>query len=152
MKTYTLYKISLWSLLKVGFLVGWVASFIPVALVFFIFFKIVSGLANWLSGLVYHIGLPLPGDFGFDLNLVELLKLQGVVDQLQTWSAVGLIPTILVVLLVTTLIAIFGGLVVAASGLLFNLISRVIGGIQLSMSDENIQLGRLTAPDLVVSE
>jgi hypothetical protein len=139
MKNYTLYKISLWSLLKVGFLVGWVASFLPVALFFLMFFKIVSALAAWLSGLVYQIRLPLPGNFGFDLNLVELLKLQGVVDQLQTWGAVGFIPTILIVLLVTSLFALFWGFVAAAGGLVFNLISKAIGGIQLTLSDQDKQ-------------
>jgi hypothetical protein len=148
MKNYTLYKIRLWSLAKVGFLVGWAASFFPVALASFMFFKLVDALATWLSGQVYRLSLPLPGNFGIDINLVELLKLQGLMARLDTWNSIGFIATILIVLLVTSFLALFWGLVVVAGGLLFNLISQAIGGIQFSMTEEKPAPDRPTPPGL----
>ena len=136
MKTYTLYKVSLWSLLKIGFLVGWIASFLPVALISFLFFKLVSTLAGWLSGLVYQVRLPLPGNFGFDLNLVELLKLQGFMERLQAWQAIGFLQTALIVLLVTSMAALFWGIVVAAGGFVFNLISKATGGVEITLAED----------------
>jgi hypothetical protein len=146
MRTYTLYKISLWSLLKIGFLVGWIVSFLPVALLAFVFFKLVSTLAGWLSGLVYQVRLPLPGNFGFDLNLVELLKLQGLMEQLQAWQAFGFIQTVLIVLLVTSLVALFWGLIAAAGGLVFNLISWAAGGVKLTLAEDPPTAERLALP------
>jgi hypothetical protein len=138
MKNYILYKISLWSLLKIGFLVGWIVAFLPVALVAFVFFKLVSTLAGWLSGLVYQVRLPLPGNFGFDINLVELLKLQGLMERLHTWQSFGLFQTLLAVLLVTSLIALFCGIVAATGGLVFNLISKATGGVRLTVAEESL--------------
>jgi hypothetical protein len=143
MKTYKLYQVSLWSLLKIGFLVGWIGSFLPVAVLFFFFFKMISALTGWLSGLVYELRLPLPGNFGIELNLIEILKLQGLLDWLQTWDAIGFIPAILLVLFITSLAALFWGLVVAAVGLVFNLISKASGGVEITLAEQNSKDGSL---------
>ncbi len=143
MKKYKLYKVSLWSLLKIGFLVGWIGSFFPVALLSFVFFKIISTLATWMSGLVYELRLPLPGNFGVDLNLVEILGLQGFMDRLQTWEAIGFLQTVLIVLIITSLAALFWGLIAAAGGLVFNLFSKAAGGVEITLAEENPNGGSL---------
>jgi hypothetical protein len=139
MRQYLLYKISAWSLFKIGFLIGSIASFLPIAIVALLFFRIVSGLAGWLGGLVYRIELPLPGNFGFDINVVELLKLQQAYDWLVQWAAVGAIPLMLLILLVTVLLGLFWGMIAALGAFVFNLLSRIIGGIQLSLSEVALQ-------------
>ena len=139
MKQYRLYKISAWSLFKIGFLIGSVASFLPIALVSMLIFRIVSGLADWLGGLVYRIELPLPGNFGFDINVVELLKLQQAYDWLVQWAAVGAIPLLFLVLLITALFGLFWGVIAALGAFVFNLLSRATGGIQLSLSEVELQ-------------
>ena len=140
MKSYILHKVSLWSMAKVGFLVGWIASFLPIALIFFVFFTVVNALSTWLNGLVYHIKLPLPGNFGFDINVIELLKLQSFVDQLNGWAATGFISTLIIVILLTSMVAVFWGLVATLSGLIFNLISKAIGGVRLVVSEDVAKL------------
>lgn len=143
MKTYKLYQVSLWSLLKIGFLVGWIGSFLPVALLSLFFLKMISALTGWLSGLVYELRLPLPGNFGIELNLIEILKLQGLLNWLQTWDAIGFIPAVLLVLFITSLAALFWGLVVAAAGLVFNLISKAAGGVEITLAEQNSKDGSL---------
>jgi len=135
-KNYILHKVSLWSIAKIGFLVGWIASFLPIAVVFFAFFTAINALSNWLNGLVYHIKLPLPGNFGFDINVIELLKLQGFADRLNGWAAMGLFTTIIIILLLTSLAAVFWGFLAVLSGLIFNLISKTIGGVRLVVSED----------------
>lgn len=137
-KTYTLYRISPWSLMKIGFLVGWIASFLPVAFITALFFRLAAALAKWLGGLVYQVRLPIPGNFGFDINVVELLKLQHVLDRLQGWAVIGAIQIILFILLITTVIGLFWGFIAALVGLVFNLISYAIGGIDLTLKEEQI--------------
>jgi hypothetical protein len=137
-KTYTLYRISPWSLMKIGFLVGWIASFLPVAFITALFFRLAAALAKWLGGLVYQVRLPIPGNFGFDINVVELLKLQHVLDQLQGWAVIGAIQIILFILLITTVIGLFWGFIAALVGLVFNLISYAIGGVDLTLKEEQI--------------
>jgi len=143
LKIFKLHHISAWSLFKIGFLVGWIASFPPIALAVMIFFRGVAALSAWLGGLVYNIRLPIPGNFGFDINVVELLKLQDFYDRLEGWAAVGLITTLLIILMMTSLLALFWGIMAALGGAIFNLFSRAIGGIQVTLSEEAIQAAPL---------
>jgi hypothetical protein len=139
LKNYKLYHISAWSLLKIGFLIGWIASFPPIALTVMIFIRGVAAFSDWLGGLVYKIRLPIPGNFGFDINVVELLQLQDFYQRLQGWAVVGLIPALVIVLVLTSLLAVFWGIIAALGGVVFNLLSRAIGGIQVTLSEEAAQ-------------
>ncbi len=149
MRTYTLVRVGLWSLLKIGFLISWIVSFLPIALLTIVFTRTVAALTAWLSTLVYHVRLPLPGDFGFDLNLVDLLHLQGLIDSLNRWVVVGIIPLFMVILVLTSLVAVLGGLATVLGGLVFNLFSRLSGGIQVTLSEKDLQPGKdlVAAPD-----
>jgi hypothetical protein len=139
LKNYKLHHISAWSLLKIGFLIGWIASFPPIALAVTIFFRGAAALSAWLGGLVYTIRLPIPGNFGFDINVVELLKLQDFLNRLQGWAVVGILPGFLIVLVLTSLLALFWGIIAALGTAIFNLLSSAIGGIQVTLSEEAIQ-------------
>lgn len=135
-KTYILHHVSLWSLFKIGSLVGFITSFIPLMSIVYLFVRLVSSLAEWLGGLVMHLRLPLPGDFGIDLNLIELLKLQGFYESLQKWASVGGFSAFLIALLLTLLAALFWGLIAVFAGIVFNLLGSAIGGIQFTMSEQ----------------
>jgi hypothetical protein len=138
--TYTLQRVSLWSLAKVGFFIGWIVSFLPIAFFSFLFFQAADVLAKWIGSLVYRIRLPLPGDFGIDLNLVEILKLQNILGRLQGWAAIGAIQAFILVFLLTCLAALLWAIVIGLAGLIFNLISRAIGGIQVTLIPTNLQV------------
>lgn len=136
MNHYRLTHINPWSLLKIGFLVSWIAALPFVAFLTFLIVRMITSLANWLGGLVYQLRLPLIGNL--DINVLELLNLQVFYDRLQGWAIVGILPTLFMVLLVTTLIALFWGCVAALSGWVFNLLSRVTGGIEMTLAEREM--------------
>jgi len=135
MNTVRLTHISPWSLLKIGFLISWITTLPIVAFLAFLFFRAVTGLAHWLGGLVYQVRLPL--NIGFDINVIDLLKLQEFYDRLQGWAVLGVLPTLFLVLLITTMFALFWGFVAALCGWVFNLLSRTIGGIEVTLAESN---------------
>lgn len=124
--------------MKIGFLVGWLASFLPVAAFIFLFVRMAASLADWLAGMVYRIRLPLPGDFGFDINVVELLHLQEALSRLEGWAAIGGLVLFLLILLVTSLFGLFWGIIAAVAGVVFNLLSRATGGVELTLAENQL--------------
>jgi hypothetical protein len=132
---FTLYRISPWSLFKISFLVGWIATFLPVAFLITLVLRLAVILANWLGGLVYQVRLPIPGNFGFDINVIELLHLQNFYERLDRWALVGGLQALVIILVLTSLIALFWGLVATIAGLVFNLFSRAIGGIGITLAE-----------------
>lgn len=138
MKTYTLHNVHLFSLFKIGFIIGLVFSCLPVTFLAAIILKTVNALENWMSGLVYNLRLPLIGDLS--INVVELLHLQGFYAGVQRWTLFGSLNIVLVVLLVLAALAAAVGLLTVLAGLIFNLLSRITGGIQLDISETAIEL------------
>jgi hypothetical protein len=133
MKTYTVHGVRLFSLFKTGFIIGLVFSCLPVTVLTVTFFRLVQAVENWLSGLVYNLRLPLIGEIS--INVVDLLRLQAFYASLQRWSLWGGIPTVLAVLALLVGLAGVIGLLTALAGLLFNLLSRASGGIQVDVSE-----------------
>lgn len=122
--------------MKIGFFVGSVLSFIPLMTVIYVLIRLVSTVAGWLSALVYNLRLPLPGNFGIEVNVIELLKLQDFYESLLNWAALGGFSAFLIALLLTFLAGLFWGLLAALGGVVFNLIGKVVGGIQVTMAEE----------------
>jgi hypothetical protein len=143
MKTYILYRLSAWSLFKIGFLVGWIASFLPIASGAYILMRIVTGVANWLGNMVYQFTVPLLGNI--DINVVEMLGLQQFYANLANWATIGTITLCFIILLLTSLAALFWGVIAALAGLVFNLLSHAIGGVRLTMAEESVQVGSAAA-------
>lgn len=138
MSTVRITRINPWSLFKISFLVSWITALPFVAFTAFLILRSITGLVAWLGGLVYQVRLPLLGNLGFDINVLELLKLQDFYTRLQGWAVLGILPTLILIGLAATLIALFWGCVAALSGWVFNLLSRAAGGIEVTLTKQEI--------------
>lgn len=138
MKNYRLYRVNPWSTFKLGCLAGWLTAFLPVAGLGWLAVKTASALASWLQGLVYRIELPLPGDFGFEINGIELLHLQEIYNRMAEWAGVGGLTLFLLILLTTSVFGLLAGATAALISLVFNGFSRATGGIEVTLSEKDL--------------
>ena len=138
MKNYRLYRVNPWSTFKLGCLAGWLAAFLPVAGLGWLAVKTASALASWLQGLVYRIELPLPGNFGFEINGIELLHLQGIYNRMADWAGLGGFTLFVLILLTTSIFGLLAGATAALVSLVFNGFSRATGGIEVTLSEKDL--------------
>jgi hypothetical protein len=140
MKKYTLHRFGLFSLLKFGFVTGLIASF-PV-----IGFLIISGwrtaieLWEWVT--TYEIVIPfrlLMMD-EITLNAQQMLRGWEPLNYLEAIANLGWLQIILYIFVFTLLAGIWTALVGVASGLGFNLLAWLTGGLQISLSEDAVQV------------
>jgi hypothetical protein len=133
-KQYTIHHIDSYSLLKIGGILGFIVSFVPITATIFGVLRLVNIVIGWMEGMVYQLRLPLIG--GLDINVVELLHLTGMLEALQNISVIGGLGAIFLAILLSLLAAIFWGFIAVIAGAIFNLLSKATGGIQVSMSED----------------
>lgn len=140
MKKYTLHRFGLFSLLKFGFVTGLIASF-PV-----IGFFIISGwrtainLWEWL--ITYEIVIPFRLLMMDEITLNARQMLQGwePLTYLEAIADLGWLQIILYIFVFTLLAGIWTALVAVTSGLGFNLLAWLTGGLQISLSEDSGQV------------
>jgi hypothetical protein len=140
-KTYTVHRISSLPLFNLGFLIGAVGSFFPIATIILLVKWGISSLASWMSDLTYKVEFPIkspiPGvDFpSIVIKPIELLKLQDVQSQLQSIGDTSWFKVILLTLGLTILAGLYFGVIALIAGELFNLASSIFGRLKLKLSD-----------------
>jgi hypothetical protein len=142
LKTYTLFRISLLPLFKFGLFFGLVISLIPGLILTLVARRIIVGFTNWLSGLTYTIDLGIPFTPQLVISVPELLRLQNLLEVLETVVEAGYGLVALTVISLIILGGLFGGAALLLAGLIFNSLSHISGGLmvqgleKLSDSDE----------------
>jgi FHA domain len=140
-KTYTVHRISSLPLFNLGFLIGAIGSFFPIATVILLVKWGISSLATWMNDLTYKVEFPIkspiPGvDFpSIVIKPIELLKLQDVQSQLQNIGDTAWFKVILLILGLTILAGLYFGVIALIAGEVFNLASSIFGRLKLKLSD-----------------
>jgi hypothetical protein len=140
-KTYTVHRISTLPLFNLGFLIGAVGSFFPIATIILLVKWGIASLASWMSDLTYKVEFPikspLPGvNFpSIEIKPIELLKLQDVQTQLQNIGDTSWLKVILLILGLTILAGLYFGVIALIAGEAFNLASAIFGKLKLKLSD-----------------
>jgi hypothetical protein len=140
-KTYIVHRISSLPLFNLGFLVGAVGSFFPIATAILLIKWGISSLATWMNDLTYTVEFPikspLPGvNFpSIEVKPLELLKLQDVQTQLQNIGDTAWFKVILLILGLTILAGLYFGVIALIAGEAFNLASAIFGRLKLKLSD-----------------
>ena len=142
MKKYTLHSINPFSLFKFGFFIGLIVSFLPLMLVFLFLLNLATKLFSWLGNISSNptINLPIIGNIPIDINVLQLLGLQDFYNHLNTFVAIGALQVLLFTIFLSLAFAIFIALMSLLAGLIFNLISAVTGGLQVTLSEKGVRL------------
>ena len=148
MKTYTLHRLDLFSLFKFGFFSGLIASLPPICILTLLAWSIVVSMAKWLGNLTYTIPIPFPGISGISVDGVDLLHAHELLTSLEVWAALGWLRVLLLVVGLTFAAGLWMGITAVISGLAFNLLAALSGGLQITLSESALQLQpELAAPE-----
>lgn len=138
-------RISLGSLGKLGCVLGTVLALLPSLACGLLVVGLANLVLNWLSSW-QELNISLLGQEIANIDLTQFLGLEDVVSLLQTLTAVSG-PALLVFLL---LLALVSGAVLALLiillGLVYNLLSRVTGGLVVEMTTVSQPEKEATAP------
>jgi len=140
MKKYTLHRFGLISLIKFGFITGLIASFPVIGFLIICGWRTAINLWEWL--ITYEIVIPfrlLMMD-EITLNARQMLRGWEPLNYLETIANLGWLQIILYIFVFTLLAGIWTALVGAASGLGFNLLAWLTGGLQISLSEVEVQV------------
>lgn len=140
MKTYTLHRIKLRSLFKFGIFSGLIAFFLPISILVLLTRVFVVDLANWMGNLTYTIPIPLPGVSGISVDSIELLHLQNFFTNLEKWSVLSWLYVLLLILGLTAAVGLWTGVTAIITGLAFNSLATLSGGLQLTLSENMPQV------------
>jgi hypothetical protein len=140
MKTYTLHRLDLFSLFKFGFFSGLIASLPPICILTLLAWSIVVSMAKWLGNLTYTIPIPFPGISGISVDGVELLHARDLLTILEVWAALSWLRGMLLVVGLTFAAGLWMGLTAVISGLAFNLLAALSGGLQMTLSERVLQV------------
>jgi hypothetical protein len=129
-------RIGLGSLAKMGCLLGIVAAFLPSLLCGLLASAAAILLHRWLQSwqaASFGFELPLVGERSWTLNLVELLRLEGVLSTLETVTAASGLTFLLVVLALAIVSGLFLGTIVTLVGLVYNSLASATGGLVIEV-------------------
>lgn len=129
-------RIGLGSLGKMGCLLGTVAAFLPSLLCGLLATGAAVALHRWLASwqeASLGFELPLVGEQSLTFDLVELLRLEGVLSFLDTVTAASALTLILAVLALAVVSGLLLALIVTLVGLAYNLVASATGGLVVEM-------------------
>jgi hypothetical protein len=138
MRNYKIHRVGLFSLLQFGCLIGFFISFLPITVLSLLVIRLMTNLVNWMGGLVYRIPLPLLGDIGIDISVVELLHLANFYDSITKWAALGTLEILAIILLFSAAAAVVVGILTLIGGLIFNLLCAITGGLKVVLSEDAV--------------
>ncbi len=134
MKHLTIHYLHLKPLFKYGFSIGLVSSFAPSLVFVFILWKAAKSITEWLDAASYR--LPIAG-LPIEIRSVDLLGLAEKVEWIQMLASWSWLMILLIIVGVTLAQACFSGLVTVLAGLVFNLLTLMSGGLQITVLDES---------------
>lgn len=125
-------RIGLGSLGKLGCVLGTVLAFLPSLVCGLLAVGLANQVLNWLASW-QELNISLLGQEIANIDLTQFLGLEELVDFLQTVTALSG-PVLLVVLVLLALISgAILALIIILLGLVYNLLSRVTGGLVVEM-------------------
>ena len=129
-------RIDLASLGKMGCLLGTVAAFLPSLLCGLLVTGAAAVVHRWLEswqGASVGFELPLIGEQSLSFDLVELLRLEGVLSTLEAVTAASAVTLVLVVLALAVVSGLLLAAIVALVGLAYNLVASATGGLVVEL-------------------
>ena len=114
------------SALKFGALIGGSTMFLPGLLLGVIVRVLVGILRTWLDGWTK------PGVLGVEINLLNLLNLQGFLQSLQGWDDQGWLLILLVMFGTMVIGGLLNGVLLASSAASYNSLANISGGLVIS--------------------
>ncbi|HFD38974.1 MAG TPA: hypothetical protein ENJ31_03875 [Anaerolineae bacterium] len=126
-------RINLFSLGKMGCLLGVVAAFLPSLLCGLLTVEAVGRLLHWMEGW-QEFSISVLGQEIARLDLVQFLGLEKVLVLLQTVTAASLPALFLGVLALALVIGLFLALIIILVGLAYNLLASATGGVVVEMA------------------
>ncbi len=129
-------RIGLGSLGKLGCVLGTVLALLPSLVCGLLTVGLANQVLNWLASW-QELNISLLGQEIANIDLTQFLGLEELVDLLQTVTALSG-PVLLVVLVLLALISgAILALIIILLGLVYNLLSRVTGGLLVEMEAVN---------------
>lgn len=116
-------RFALGPLAQWGFVTGVIIACLPSFLCSWLVFTL-AGTLRVLIGSWRDVGFTVLGQ-RISFNLVDTLNLQNVLQTLNTVSALGIFGIVILFLVLSALLGIFGALVLTALGLFYNTTGRV---------------------------
>ena len=126
-------RIHLFSLGKMGCLLGVVAAFLPSLLCGLLTVEAVGRLLHWMEGW-QEFSISVLGQEIARLDLVQFLGLEKVLVLLQTVTAASLPVLFLGVLALSLVAGLFLALIIILVGLAYNLLASATGGVVVEMA------------------
>ena len=129
-------RIGLASLGKMGCLLGAVAAFLPSLLCGLVGVVAAGLLRQWLASwqeAVIGFDLPFVGEQSLRFDLVEVLRLEGLLTTLETVTSASGLTLAVAVLALALLSGLFLAVTVTLMGLAYNLIASATGGLVVEM-------------------
>ena len=138
-------RISLGSLGKLGCVLGTVLALLPSLACGLLMVGLANLVLNWLASW-QELNISLLGQEIANIDLTQFLGLEEVVNLLQTVTALSG-PVLLVLLLLLALVSgAILALLVILLGLVYNLLSKVTGGLVVEMNTVSQPVKEATAP------
>lgn len=116
-------RFALGPLAQWGFVTGVFIACLPSFLCSWLFFTLAGNLRN-LVGSWRDVGFDILGQ-RISFNLVDALNLQGALENLNTLAGLGIFGIVILFLLLSALLGVFGALVLTALGIFYNTTGRV---------------------------
>jgi hypothetical protein len=138
MKTYTLHRINLFFLLKYGFVMGLIVAFPLVSLSIIYLWGTAIEVITWLRDFQLSIPVPLLSDI--EINGLALLQDLEIIVIIQDFASLTWTGIILRILVATLVAGILTSLVAWFSGVVYNLLSWLTGGMKLTLSEGTAQV------------
>lgn len=132
---YILRQISIFSLFKLGFVIGLIVNLLPTLLIIVLSFQVILAINAIMQNMIIQVGV---GPLGFQVNLIEQLNLQSFFLFVQTAASFGILQFILILLGLLVLSSLASGLWLLLIGLFFNLLSGIIGGIEITFREPDL--------------
>jgi hypothetical protein len=133
---FSVRRVDLGSLGKMGCLLGTVAAFLPSLLCGLLTAGAANLLWRWLKSwqaASLRFELPLIGEQFLTLDLVEMLRLQRVLSTLETVTAASGVTLVLAVLALALVSGLSLAVIVTLVGLAYNMFASATGGLVLEM-------------------
>lgn len=149
MKTkYTLHQIGLFSLFKLGLVIGLVLNILPALLITVSGLEVVRFIDLIMQKMVFTVGGP--GSLGIEIDLIKQMNLQNYAAFFRAAASVGILQMILVILGILILASLYSGVAMMLGGLIFNLLVNISGGLEITLSEAAVRPGTgLTSPNFV---
>jgi hypothetical protein len=119
--------------------------FAPITVATFLLWKIVIDIAAWLKEL---ISITLPAVIPITINGLELLKLKAAYEFLSGFANIPWWQVLFFAILATVMFALLTAFAWVIAGSIFNGLSFLSGGLEVTLSEKNLQPAGMPSPQV----